>query len=222
MAKNLPIYMEETTVLSEDEKLAQETKAAEAAAAKEEKTVYQKELERLTAEKEAAETEAKKQEDIARQKTGALKDEKEKSKAAEAAAEALAEAAKFSQQDLDKRLDERFANEKFNTLLLQNTSDPDEQALIKLHYETSIVKTGNVETDLARAVAIANSHLVEQARQAQIEREENEARTVSFQGGQPNKGRPIKPAYETNPTLRAAANFLDKLGMGGAKKYLGK
>lgn len=215
--------MEDTTVVSEDEKLAQKAKEeADAAklAAEEAKTVYQKELERLQTEKEAIETEAEKQKTILRQKNGALAEEKEKTKAAEAAAKALVETAKISDEEINKKLDERFASEKFNRLVEESSADPDEQALIKHHYNTSIVKTGNVEADLKMALAIANAHLVGTARQAQIEREAQEAVVAGFHSGKNSSGRPVKPAYETNPTLKSAAALLERLGAKEAIKNL--
>lgn len=213
---------EEIEVAELAKQTAEETAKAEAEKQAEEKSVYQLELEKLTQERDNAEAARIKAEEIAKQKTGAITEEREKRKAAEAAAKALSES-HISDEDLERKLDEkinnRLANEKFSQLLSQTTSDVDEQALIKLHYEKSIIKTGNVETDLARAAAIANSHLLNQAKQAQIEREASEARTVSFQSGSP-KGRQGKPAFETDPTKRKAADLLERLGVGDAKKYL--
>ncbi len=214
--------MEEETVLSEDEKLAKEAAEAEAKAA-EEKTVYQTELEKLQTEKDEAEAAKGKAEEEARQKTGALAEEREKRKAADAAAKALAKSKEVSDEELDKRLDEKLAarldGKEFNQLLTQVTADPDEIALIKHHYETSIVKTGNVAEDLKKATAIANQHLVEQAKAAQIEREAVEGRTTSFLGSK-TFSKQGKPAYETDPRLKQAAAILDKLGAGDAKKFL--
>ncbi len=122
---------------------------------------------------------------------------------------------------MDKKLEAKLNAREFSQKIKEASQDPDEQALIKHHYETSIVKTGNVETDLARAVAIANAHLIDQAKQAQVEREVAEGRIAGFQGGSPT-GKPGKPIYETDPIQRSAAAFLDRLGMGAAKKHLGK
>lgn len=198
-----------------EEKVAKEFAEAEAKEkAEAEKTEYKRKLEELEAEK-------KKAEDIARQKSGALEEERAERKAAEAAAKALAKSKDVSEEELDQRLESKLNAREFTQRLKEVSQDTDEQALIKHHYETSIVKTGNVETDLARAVAIANSHLVDQAKQAQLEREEQEARVTGFQGGSPT-GRKGKPVYETDPVLRGAASLLDRLGMGSSKKYLGK
>lgn len=212
--------MAEDTVLSEDEKLATE-ETAKVEAEQAEESVYKQELAKLQAEKEQAEADKAKAEEIARQKNGTITEERNKRKSAEAAAEALAESAKITEAEFDKKIEEKLNVRDFNLKIKEISSDPDEQALIKLHYETSIVKTGNVETDLARAVAIANSHLLDQAKQMQEERETRENKQANFQGGKPT-GRPGKPAFETDPTLRGAATFLDRLGMGAAKKYLGK
>lgn len=206
----------------EQAKLAKEAEEAAAVAEQAAKeSVYKQELAKLQAEKDKAEEDKLKAEEIAEQKSGAIKEEREKRKAAEAAAKALAESSQVSEEELDKKLEAKLNARDFTQRLKSVSQDPDEQNLIKHHYETSIVKTGNVETDLARAVAIANTHLIDQARQAQIEREEQETRTMGYQKGNP-KAPKGTPAYETDPTLRGAASLLDRWGRGDSKKFLGK
>ncbi len=161
--------MAEETVLSEDEKLAAEEAAKVAAEKEAEDNVYKQELAKLQAEKEQAEADKLKAEEIARQKNGTITEEREKRKSAEAAAKALAEN-QISDEDLDKKLEAKLNAREFQQRLKTVSENADEQKLILHHYETSIVKTGNVETDLARAVAIANAHLIDQAKQAQVDR----------------------------------------------------
>lgn len=224
MTQNHLQYMsEEKLVLADDAKTAEEkvekTEAelkAEAAAVEAEKakaeqeTVYKKELAKLEAEKQ--------------EKADALTVERSKRKAAEKANEALVEATKETKvspttEDINKLLDERLAQRDFDQLVKQEAIDPDEQKLIKHHYENSIRRTGNVAADLKMAAAIANQHLVEQAKQAQIEREQNEGLQANFQSSRPYS-RQGKPGYETNGTLKAAASILEKLGVPEAKKFL--
>lgn len=190
--------------------------AVEAEKAKATESVYKKENERLAAE--------------ARQKAGAVQEERdrrkkaeEESKAKDEALEALAKEKKggLSAEETDKLLDEKLSKRDFQNLLSQTTPDVDEQKLIQFHYENSIVKTGNVGEDFKKAFAIANQHLVDQAKKAQEEREENEGFVASFQSSRPTA--PLgKQAYETNPSLKRAASILDRLGVPEAKKFLGK
>ena len=220
--------MEDTnSVVVTDEKLTQEQIAAQEAAQKTEadaqakadaeQSVYKQELAKITAEKDKAET-------IARQKEGALKEERLLRKAAEDAkivAEEKASKVDLTVDEIDKRLEAKLAARDFTQALAQVSNDPDEQKLVKHHYETSIVKTGNVAADLQMAVAIANQHLINQAREAQAQREQGESKTAGFQGSG-SYGRSGQPAYQTEPSLKAAGALLDKWGLGDAKKHLGK
>lgn len=184
-------------------------------------SVYKQENERLAKE--------------VKDKSGALaversrrKDETEKAEAAKLAAEALAKENAdeklnkgMSKEDVDKLLNEKLSVREVEQGLLQASSDPEEQKLIRHHYDNSIVKSGNVAEDLQKAVAIANQHIVQKARAEQAEREQAEGIATSFQSSH-SYGRQGKPAYESDPRMKAAAAILDKLGAGDAKKFLGK
>ena len=216
--------MENNTVVTDDEKPVEEVATSETTtettekttteiASEDAKSVYEKELEKLETEK--------------RQKEGALKEERRLRKEAEAAKKAaedkLAEQAQgdkpLTTKELDKRLSEELTKRDFDQSVRGYTADPKEQELIKHHYDNSIRKTGDVATDLKMAVAIANQHLVDQAKRVQIERENAEAQNARFTGGQ-SYGRTGKPAYESDPRLKGAAALLDKIGAGDAKKFL--
>lgn len=213
--------MEEKTVVDIDANLSEEEKAnAEAEAIKKEEeakaaaeTVYQKELKRL--------------EDEKRQKDGALKEERrlrkeaeEKLKLAEEEQKKKAEENKpLTAEDIDRRLEDRLKQRDFDQAVSNYTSNADEQALIRHHYAHSIRQTGNLQTDLKNAVAIANQHLVDEAKRVQYEREQAEGSMTGFQGGIVHR-REGKPVYEANPNLRKAAELLDKMGAGDAKKFL--
>lgn len=209
--------------LAEQEKQAAaqeaEKKAAVEAAKLEAESVYKQENERLA--KENLE-----KSDALLVERSRRKEADEKAEAAKTAAEALAEANKnaeaakgLSVEEIDSLLETKLAKREVEQRLLQTSSDPEEQKLVRFHYDNSIVKSGNVAEDLKKASAIANQHLVEKAKQEQFEREQGEGQMAGFQGGRPT-GRSGKPAYETNPTLKGAAALLDKLGVGDAKKYL--
>lgn len=201
--------------LTEEQKAEAEAKAAAEAEAKakaDAESPYKKQLEQLEVEN--------------RQKAGALEEERKKRLAAEAAAKALAEAntagdseKNLSTEELKKWLDAKFEARDFDQQLAQFTGDVEEQKLIKAHYETSIIRTGNIAEDLKKAAAIANSHLVEQAKKAQAEREASEAFGTGFQGGS-SSGHQAKPAYTTDPIAKGAAQLLEKFGRKDSIKYL--
>lgn len=167
-----------------------------------------------------------------RQKTGALEEERRLRKAAEAAkttppaVEPPATTPVVT--DDDKPLTRKEAQALFeeqarardvDSQIKQLTADPDEQKLIMLHYQHSIQRTGDVAKDVSMALAIANAHLIQEAKEVKIAREAQEARMANFSGGKPT-ARAGKPAYEADPKLRAVANILDQFGQGSAKKYL--
>ncbi len=214
--------MNEETVVADDVKSTEEQTdptlttdeaVVETDQAVEQESVYKKENARLEAE--------------ARQKAGALKEEREKRKAAEKAAEALVKANEedkkntLSSEDVDKLLEEKLAKRDFEQQLSQMTIDPEEQKLIRTHYENSIKRTGSVTADLKMAAAIANEHLIEKAKSEEMERNQTEAFTTRF-SGPTAYSRPGKPAYETDPSLKRAASLLEKIGAKEAIKHLGK
>lgn len=223
--------MSNETVLA-DEKPAEEVETSETTTEKteqpvdseanvekaEEKSPYEVELEKLKAEKAKSDA-------IARQKDGALKEERRLRKEAEAKIKGDTEEKEnpkyLTPEEAKQLLKEQLAERDFSQMLTQISADPAEQALIKEHYENSIVKTGNVAEDLKKATAIANQHLVEQAKAAQMEREASEGNMTRFMPGTSYR-RSGQPAYEGDPTLRAAAQFFDKIGRGDMKKYLNK
>lgn len=215
LAKQEKEQADEAAATLETERLA----AVEAAKAEE--SVYKQENDRLSKENQ--------------QKTDALTVERSRRKkadddaeAAKTAAEALAKANTdeklnkgISKEDVNALLNEKLSEREFIQSLSQASTDPEEQKLIKHHYDNSIVKSGNVAEDLKKAIAIANQHIIEKARAQQIEREQVEGMGANFQSSRPYS-RPGKPVYESDPRMKAAAAILDKLGVGDAKKYLGK
>lgn len=165
--------------------------------------------------------------EIARQKDGALKEERrlrkeaeEKLKAATTSdiptSETQKEEKKYLTQD---ELEARLAREKFEIQLERVTDNTDEQKLVRHHYENSIVRTGDVAADLRMAVALANQHVVEQVRRAQADREVQESVVARVSGGS-NYTRPTSTG--SDPTSRAVSNLLKKIGASDAEKYIGK
>lgn len=216
--------MSKETVLDKDENLSEE-ETSETTEQTVETTVEPK-VEKTTEEDEKKEEnpyekEIKRLEDEKRQKEGALKEERRLRKEAEKALaekEGKAEDKKYvTPEELEKALDEKLKRSKFEDLVEKATSDPNEQKLIRHHYENSIRRTGNLETDLTMAIAIANQHVVQQAKKAEQEREGNEAFMAKNSGGN-TYGKPS--AGKTDPISRGAAQFLKNLGASDATKHL--
>ena len=180
-----------------------------------------------TAEVSPYKAELEKMEAINRQKEGALKEERRLRKEAEAKLKETTESTLddgpkekyLTQAQVDAALDKRMAREKFETKLESISNNVDEQKLVRYHYENSIVKTGDVATDLEMAVAIANRHLVNQVKNAEAEREENEFIAAKVSGGNTYMRANSKGV---DPNNRATAQFLKNIGAGDAEKYLRK
>lgn len=202
-------------IVAEDEKPAGEVDTEKPATevVVEEVSPYKAELEKMEA--------------INRQKEGALKEERRLRKEAEAKLKETTESTLddgpkekyLTQAQVDAALDKRMAQQKFEAKLENLSNDPDEQKLVKFHYENSIVKTGDVATDLRMAVAIANQHLVERVKNAEAEREGNEFMSAKVSGGNTYMREGTKG---TDPNTRAAAQFLKNIGAGDAEKFLRK
>jgi hypothetical protein len=184
-----------------------------ATATTQEEDKYKKELDRLTA--------------MNLQKEGALKEERRLRREAQAkldakAVEPLDDEPKvkyLTQVEMDAALDKRMAKQKFEDKLETVSNNVEEQKLVRYHYENSIVRTGDVATDLKMAIAIANQHLVEQVKKAEADREENEFINAKVSGGG-TYNRASGKGTTTND--RAAAQFLKNIGAADAEKFLGK
>lgn len=207
--------------VKEDEKTTQvedTTKKTE----EEELNPYKKEMAKLAVEN--------------RQKTGALKEEREKSKELEDRLASL-EKAKEEKEVVDEEeeeevkpkkrkiqgareiVQEEMRKQRFEDKLSLISNNKDEQQLIRHHYNNSIVKSGDVEQDLSNAVALANKHLVDQAKKAEAEREDNEALSAKFSAGR-SYSKQGKPAYLSDPIKKGAVEILKKLGIPDGEKYV--
>lgn len=172
--------------------------------------------------------ELEKLKEINRQKTGALEQERQKRKDAENKLKetkhdglTAEEADKIIESKLEAKIEARLAKRDFDNLLKQTSDDKHERELIGYHYDNSIVKTGDVEADLKKAIALANSHLIQKAKEEQYERETREGFLANQQGGLPTSYRG-RSATHFDPTLKGANALLQKLGVKDGEKYLKK
>ncbi len=185
----------------------------------EEDSPYKVELEKMKAD-------LAKKDDLIRKKDGALKEARAKLKEPKQELEddepKVGRPKALSAEEVRQLYREERNAERFEEMLNQATSDAQERELIKLHFDNSIKRTGNVTADFKMAVALANQPLIDQARNARFERETAERGTIQSMGGGSFQ-RSGQPGYMSDPALRTVANILDKLdGDGKTKKYLGK
>ena len=168
-----------------------------------------------------------------RQKAGALKEERKKAKELEErlakSEESKAEEAEeteekpkrkyLSPEEADALMDEKMRKARLEDKLSQITKDADEQKLIRFHLEHSIKRSGDVDNDLSMAIAIANKHLVEQAKKAESDRNDNEALNARFSGGGTYSKQGSSPVL-SDPVKRQANEILKRLGIQDGEKYL--
>lgn len=169
---------EEYTTQPEVENEAQtetvETTETKQPEAQTDESPFQKQLEEL--QKRAEEAEAKLQE----------KDKliENKNRAIEATKKKLKETTPEDELEsrLLARLEEKQNEQSLSAKIKALTSDPAEQEVIERHYKSSIVKTGNIETDLKNAIAIANSDQVWEQRRNRAMEEQRENFMTGFAG----------------------------------------
>lgn len=166
-----------------------------------------------------------------RQKAGALKEAKSKAKELEdrlAALEAAKEDDKeevkptrkyLSPEEAEKLMEDKMKAQRLEDLILQSTSNVDEQNLVRYHLNNSIVKTGDIQKDLTMAIAIANSHLVNQAKSAEVERTSRENMNAQYSMGR-SYHKPGTPSWQADPIKKEANELLKKLGIKDGEKYL--
>lgn len=173
-----------------------------------EKSPYEVELERINAEKE----------EQIRQKNGALEEERRRRKEAEALIKKTdSETDKLTVEQIKEMVDARLMQNRFADKLDSITADPKEKELIKFHYENSIRHTGDVQADLANAVALANRHVIDEVKRNTSERVQTEARNAQFsRGGTYNRA----SNDAVPPRNAAAAQILKMMGAEDAIKHL--
>ncbi len=165
-----------------------------------------------------------------RQKAGALKEAKTKTKELEERLKALEESKTddeeikptrkyISPEEADKLMEEKIKAQKLEDLILQSTSNVDEQNLVRYHLNNSIVKTGDINKDLTMAIAIANSHLVSQAKSAETERLNRENISAQYSMGR-SYSKQGTPSWQADPIKKEANELLKKLGIKDGEKYL--
>lgn len=101
--------------------------------------------------------------------------------------------------------------------LREVSSDPDEQKLVKFHYDNSIKQSGDVQRDLKAALALANADKLYELRQAAARGEAREEEMASLAASMAPKPQP-KSTIKTRE-MKLAESFLDAVAP-EAKKYL--
>lgn len=180
-----------TTETETDEGVKVETDSPAADVDKEEPSPYEIELAELRKQKEAADALIQKKDEIIEHKNRALQAEKKKAKADPSSEDAVTE-----------RVIERLA---FDRKVEAVTTDAAERDLIRHHYQNSIVRTGNVDDDLAMAVAIANRKTVMAQREAQAREEGRENYMTSFPA---STARGSQKSTITDPILKQAEQLV--------------
>lgn len=159
---------------------------------KQELSVYEKELAELKKREEESKNQVEKLKDIVDKKNRALEAEKKKNKPDFSEVEKLRE-------ELDKLRADIMGGE-LNKSISAITNDQAERELILRHYNTSIVKTGNLEEDLQNALAIANRSIVMEQKRNKALEEGNENFLASFAKNGSIKGN--APAVSSDPIQR--------------------
>lgn len=164
-----------------------------------------------------------------RQKAGALKSERERNKELEEELAALKSKEEAEEEEKPKPkkkaedpreiVQEEMRKQRFEDKLAQVSNSQDEQRLIRHHYENSIVRSGDVEVDLSNAIALANKHLVDQAKKAEAERQDTEALNAKYSGGR-SYSKQGGPAYLSDPIKKGAVDLMKKLGISDGEKYV--
>lgn len=220
---------EKTTELTDEEKTANVEKGLnEDGSEKSEENPYKQQLEGLEKDKVQLEKDKIQLETENRQKGGALKEEREKNKGYDEKLEEInkkidglkddkkIEKEPLSEDDIDKRFDDKFAKKEVKDGL-KEIDNEDERKLTEHHYENSIVKSGDVEKDLKNARALANQHLIEKAREQDIEIDASQDAMTKMSGANSVSGDRGKAEA---PIKKAAGQFLDNIGASEAKKHL--
>lgn len=124
----------------------------------------------------------KEKDEIIEKKNRALESEKTKRKEAEAATKSSETEEEKMLRVADEAAERRFQKGVLEAKIQAFTNDPVEQEVIRKHYQGSIQKTGNLDTDFRRAVAVANENLVMEQKAQNVEREQNQEFMTGFQG----------------------------------------
>lgn len=100
-----------------------------------------------------------------------------------------------------------------DTIVGQLASSPEERQAIMDAYDKDVVKSGDVQSDLKKAMAIANARLIEEYKANRSESEVREEVLTRFMGGNSYGQPPITDNTLNTPAKKAAAENLKKLGL---------
>ncbi len=81
-----------------------------------------------------------------------------------------------------KRLEEKHLSQELSARIKSLTNDPAEQEVIQRHYNSSIMKTGDIDIDLKNAIAVANSDQIWEQRRNRAMEEQRENFMTGFAG----------------------------------------
>jgi len=141
----------------------------------------------------------------------ALKTPKEVTPPAPVVAPADDMEAKFNEM-LEKKFSSFQTNANVESKIASLSTDQSEQTKIREAYNNSIVKSGDVEADLKKALAIANFAIIDDYRKTKSEAEVNEMMMTRFMGGQPSGGQQDGNPL-SDPIKRGAYDNMVKAGV---------
>lgn len=177
-----------------------------------EESPYAAQLRELQKRAEEAEAKLKEKDEILQNKNRAIEKQKEKLKDSSLSEDDLLDR-------LSKRLEEKLTTKDLSAKVASLTNDEAEREVIIRHYQSSIVKTGNIEEDLKSAVALADRDRVWEQRRNRAMEERREDFITSFSGtslrGDVKSSRPSNPIQAAAEELVRSINpkaveFLEK------------
>lgn len=176
---------------------------------KQEESPYAKQLEELRAREKELNDQLEKQKELIANKNRAI--------------ESLKKKPTESEDDITekvlKRLEGKQTEEKVQSKVNALTGDATEREVIMKHYQSSIVKTGNMDEDLKSAIALAQRDQIWEARRNQALEERREDFITSFAGTSLRGETPKSNSQD--PILRQAEAIVRAVNP-EAVKYLGK
>lgn len=142
---------------------------------KQEESPYAKQLRELREREEKLKAELEEKEKILANKNRAIEAMKKKTAESPVSEDELAE-------KLLRRLEEKQSEKDIRTRISALTDDVAEREVIERHYMSSIVRTGNIDEDLKRAIAIADGDRIWEQRRNRALEERREDFITSFAG----------------------------------------
>lgn len=176
---------------------------SEANVEKQEESPYAKQLRELQESEEKLKAELEEKEKILANKNRAIESLKKKTADTSVSEDELTD-------KLLKRLEERQSEKDIRSRIAALTYDVAEREVIERHFKSSIVKTGNLDEDLKRAIAIADGDKIWEQRRNRALEERREDFITGFAGsslrGEPSKSRQSDPILAQAEQIVRAVN----------------